>query len=79
LRGQSSGCLFTLLILLFALLLALLFHKLLKNPGSNHPELFMVFCRITLSSLGSRQPLPILEIVLVDNVALIKSDKDLTE
>ena len=73
-KGQLSGCLFIFPVLLFALLLALLFHKLLKNPGSNNPELFAILRGITLSGLGSRQPLPILEVILVDNIALIKSN-----
>ena len=49
-RSLISGRLFIVAIL-FITLLAVLFHKLLENPRSNHPELSMVLRRIALPSL----------------------------
>lgn len=78
-RSSARECLFILLILLITLLLAVLFHKLLKDPGPNRPELSMILHIISLPGLRSRQLLPILEIILIDDITLVESDQNLAE
>lgn len=50
LEGWSSEYLFIVFIVFVALFVAVLFRKLLEDPGSNHPKLSVIFRRITLSS-----------------------------